>query len=427
MAYKTDTFNTKNSGTTIVSNTSELNFTKNLAATASGSSVSISNEIELTVTVSGGVFVIDGTSQPTLALTKGLRYKFDLSSASLSGHPLRLSTTSDGTHNSGVEYTTGVLTSGTAGNSGAYLQLDLTQSTNDVLYYYCSNHSGMGGAAHSGSVGTTVAENSVTAGSYTNADVTVNAQGIITAVSNGSSGSGGSQNVFSTVAVSGQSDVVADSTTDTLTFAAGSNMTITTDASTDTITFAAASGGGSSSDTYTSNITAYFTSNLNGGYYYYTNQMGQMGGALHGTATLSGFPVSGNFTGFTLHRYAANLVVPESCTLTGYHLVGAKDAGGSSNAVYHNNATLKIWKASAPSTSLGASADSDTSTPTVTQLASIEIDVDGDKLFNFSGTLSSGNSLSAGEAVFITAERSDSSLSVYADHYFSLTLLFQPS
>lgn len=53
----------------------------------------------------------------------------------------------------------------------------------------------------------------------------------------------GDQLVFKTISVSGQSDVVADSTTDTLTLAAGTNITITTDASTDTITIAAASAG----------------------------------------------------------------------------------------------------------------------------------------------------------------------------------------
>ena len=54
----------------------------------------------------------------------------------------------------------------------------------------------------------------------------------------------GDQNVFSTIAVSGQSNVVADSATDTLTLVAGSNITITTDASTDSITIAASGGGG---------------------------------------------------------------------------------------------------------------------------------------------------------------------------------------
>lgn len=49
---------------------------------------------------------------------------------------------------------------------------------------------------------------------------------------------------FKTISVSGQSDVVADTTTDTLTLVAGSNMTLTTNAGGDSITFAAAGGGG---------------------------------------------------------------------------------------------------------------------------------------------------------------------------------------
>ena len=62
-----------------------------------------------------------------------------------------------------------------------------------------------------------------------------------------STGGGGSnQDVFKTIAVSGQSDVVADSATDTLTLAAGANMTITTNAGSDTITFASSGGGGGS-------------------------------------------------------------------------------------------------------------------------------------------------------------------------------------
>jgi hypothetical protein len=54
--------------------------------------------------------------------------------------------------------------------------------------------------------------------------------------------------IFSTITVSGQSNIVADSASDTLTLAAGANITITTNASTDTITISASgSGGGSSS------------------------------------------------------------------------------------------------------------------------------------------------------------------------------------
>lgn len=47
----------------------------------------------------------------------------------------------------------------------------------------------------------------------------------------------GDQNIFQTIAVSGQSNVVAESTSDTLNLVAGTNVTITTNATTDTITF----------------------------------------------------------------------------------------------------------------------------------------------------------------------------------------------
>ena len=68
-----------------------------------------------------------------------------------------------------------------------------------------------------------------------NITLTTNASG--DSVTIASSGGGTASNSFETIAVSGQSDVVADSSTDTLTLVGGSGMTITTDASTDTVTF----------------------------------------------------------------------------------------------------------------------------------------------------------------------------------------------
>ena len=67
-------------------------------------------------------------------------------------------------------------------------------------------------------------------------------------------------NVFKTIAVSGQSDVVADSISDTLTLVAGSNMTITTNAAGDSITFASTGGGGGTTNVgITTNITGSFS------------------------------------------------------------------------------------------------------------------------------------------------------------------------
>ena len=61
--------------------------------------------------------------------------------------------------------------------------------------------------------------------------------------------SGSSQNTFSIVAVAGQSNVEADSATDTLTFSAGSGISITTNAGTDTVTITSTVSAGATAFT----------------------------------------------------------------------------------------------------------------------------------------------------------------------------------
>ena len=111
---------------------------------ATGTVGSISNVISDTFTVtvanpgSGNRYYIDGVLQATLTLSEGQTYVFNWSAAT--SHPLRFSTTSDGTHGGGSEYTTGVVK-----DDSAYTTQITVAASAPTLYYYCQYHSGMGG------------------------------------------------------------------------------------------------------------------------------------------------------------------------------------------------------------------------------------------------------------------------------------------
>ena len=114
-----------------------------------GPNVSAVQTLTVTVQSVGGAnkYFIGGVQQDTLELMESRTYYFDQSASSNNGHPLRFSTTPNGTHAGGSEYTTGVTTSGTPGSSGAYTQIVVAESA-PTLYYYCTQHSGMGGQAN---------------------------------------------------------------------------------------------------------------------------------------------------------------------------------------------------------------------------------------------------------------------------------------
>ena len=101
-----------------------------------------------------------GTSAVTLDLQEGGTYTFDQSDSSVDGHPLLFSETTNGTHNSGTTYETGVVykldgvtktksqfVDTTAYNAATTRQTIITVAASAPgLFYYCNYHSGMGGA-----------------------------------------------------------------------------------------------------------------------------------------------------------------------------------------------------------------------------------------------------------------------------------------
>ena len=112
--------------------------------------MSLIRTFTVTVVSTGGgnKYFLDGVQQPTISLAEGYTYKFDQSDSSNGTggtHPLRFSTNDN--NSPSAPYTTGVTTSGTPGQAGAYVQIEVAVGA-PTLYYYCTNHSGMGGQAN---------------------------------------------------------------------------------------------------------------------------------------------------------------------------------------------------------------------------------------------------------------------------------------
>lgn len=104
--------------------------------TSLANAIGASTTYAVTVAQSSGVnvFYLDGAAKPTLTLDRGNTYIFDQSDASNANHPLIFK------DSSGNSYTTGVTVSGTAGQSGATVTIDVASNAPSALVYACSVH-----------------------------------------------------------------------------------------------------------------------------------------------------------------------------------------------------------------------------------------------------------------------------------------------
>ena len=83
--------------------------------------------------VASNYYEIDGIQAPKLSFVPGITYRFDLSGIE-GNHPFKFSISPNGP----TEYTTGV----TSGSN--FIQIQVGYDTTTSLYYYCTNHNGMG-------------------------------------------------------------------------------------------------------------------------------------------------------------------------------------------------------------------------------------------------------------------------------------------
>jgi len=133
---------------------------KNILTNATGTTTPTNTKEIFKVTVgrnstdTANIFYINGVANPRLSLARGNTYRFDTSDSSLynavstANHQLLFKSVSvGGSTTGGTAYTTGVTQSVVAvtpiGTTGSFIQIVVADDA-PQLYYYCTNHSGMG-------------------------------------------------------------------------------------------------------------------------------------------------------------------------------------------------------------------------------------------------------------------------------------------
>ena len=346
------------------------------------------------VTESGGNFLIDGEANATIKFNPGIIYRFDVSDSGIASHPFKLSTTSDGSHNSGSEYTTGKTTSGTQGSANAYIQYTVDADTPDNLFYYCSSHSGMGGkigvfgSTLEGGSGLTITGNSIAVdatvitgqtneGTADNNDVILIYDNTASALKKQTSsafltGTGvGNMNSF-TISDGSTSETISDG--NTITFSGTSNEVDVAVSATDTVTIG-----------LPSSITANLTGNVTG------NVSGTSGSTTGNAATATALETARNIGGVSFDG-TGNIDLP------GVNTAGSQNTSGTAAGL---SATLAVASGGTGATSFADKSVIITQDSGTDTLAAVAMDADGELLIG--GTSGPAvATLTAGTGVTIT-------------------------
>ena len=143
ISESTTTTKLKNSESSTTTTTTSTTTTVPETTTTTSTTTTVPEITNIIVTVSndgsGSEYYLNGSKGSTINVSNGAKYRFDQSDSSNSGHPLRISTSQEGS-----QYTMNVTIYGTPGNSGAYTEIEITVETPSTLYIYCSYHFGMG-------------------------------------------------------------------------------------------------------------------------------------------------------------------------------------------------------------------------------------------------------------------------------------------
>ncbi len=104
----------------------------------------IRGTVGIGVTVYNSKYYLDGEEAPSLSQHRGQTITFNTSDSTVSGHPFRFATAADAAGS--TEYTKSIVTGASESSAGAATTITIPHDAPNTLYYYCTNHSGMGGS-----------------------------------------------------------------------------------------------------------------------------------------------------------------------------------------------------------------------------------------------------------------------------------------